>query len=135
MSTLAETSRFWFAYLQQDEFLLPRVRVPVRLADMDLDWCGNALRWLERRAASVEMYYTHQELKGLAEPVLVAIGESGGRVIEVRVPDSNMLPTPGSMAADAYDAELDQRVADPVVWLRSTPLCKALAARAEVSGS
>lgn len=91
------------------------------------------MAWLRRRAGTVEIYYTHGELSVLAQPVPEVIGEIGGKPVERYVPGLNLLPTPGSMAADAFDSELDQRGQDPAEWLTTAPLWLALAARAEVS--
>ncbi len=127
---LERRARFWFMYLRQSTKWKPRASKAVSISEMDDSWRYNAARWLLRRAQLAEMLYTFGELRVLGEPLPVVIGEADGEPIEVLDLEaslfSNRLPSEGSMAADAFDDEIDQRTQDPEVWLKTTPLYQAL---------
>lgn len=107
----------WWRYFNQGERWQPDNRVAVNIADMSPEWRLNCVRFLERRAANYAALY----VRGCEAELLCAL-----RVLN------------GEMARDSIiqglDAEASGALADPVVWVRSTRLCRALAAGLPVKG-
>lgn len=91
-------------WLHQDETWRTESGEILRLEDMTPSHRANALRWLRRRAAALELY------DGLA-----MFGSPLGA-------------PRGDAACDAVDALMAERCSDPAGWLESTPLVKRLAA-------
>jgi hypothetical protein len=115
-----------YAYLNQGTHWKPKVRPIVRVADMGTPWRRSAARWMERRAGWFEFMYGVGETCAMSEPSMrMAFGEVDGQVVESG-PRFSHLDLMSDWAHDAFDAELDARSADPVAWLRKTPLYRAM---------
>lgn len=103
----------WLDYLDQDEQWMPDGRPMVRVADMDPEWRFNASRWLERNAATIAFKYSLSERIWFAMVCASPIG-------------------PNDNSADAIERDMhdrdEARTADPVAWIRTTPLYRALVA-------
>jgi hypothetical protein len=69
---------------------------------MDPDWRRNAAQWMEKRAALFELRYTLGEI--------------------------SQLDLMSDNVQDAMDAWQDERQANPVAWIRTTELYRALIA-------
>lgn len=114
------------AYLDQGKWWIPKDGEKVRICDMDPEWRYNASRFLERRAAALELRYSIGELTGLRAPVLrEVVGEVDGEPVEGG-PWLSHLDLMGEHAQDAFGDELERRSADPVAWVRTTALYRAL---------
>lgn len=118
----------WRTYLNQASIWQPAHGVQILVVEMDPEWRYNASRWLERRAAHIEFNYSFCELQDLGQPTLHEVmGEFEGRQIETGRVFSH-LEVMGEHAMDAFEAALDERSADPVGWIQTTPLYQALVA-------
>lgn len=96
---------FVYAYLNQTEWWLPKPpRRPIHVADMDPQWRHNAARWLERRAVAWELEYSLGEI--------YALGSS--------------FEFMGDSVRDGFEEAQDQRRLDPLAWIRTTTLHRAL---------
>jgi hypothetical protein len=121
-------ARGWYAYLNQGEVWFPNKRPRVRIADMDAAWRLNCTRFLERRAASIERRYTFGEISALSEPKYRnVVGERDGEVVLTgpALSESDLM---SDSVADMFDQGRDDRMADPIAWLRATALYRSLAA-------
>jgi len=129
MSKLMDAKcRNTYRLLNQGEVWFPKGRPRVAIADMDPEWRFNTARFLERRAAVLELLYSMGELGVLGEPTMQAVvGEVWGETVTAG-PLFSHLDLLGEHASDAFDQELERRVGDPVAWLRTTPLYQALVA-------
>ncbi|RKR92845.1 hypothetical protein BDK92_7327 [Micromonospora pisi] len=118
-----------YRYFNQGEIWLPKPpRERVRVADMGREWRFNAARFLERRAKALEFRYGFGEISAMSAPVWFdVVGEDNGRPVTAG-PGMSDLDLMSDSASDAFDQAMDQRVADPVGWLRSTVLYRALVA-------
>lgn len=103
----------WREYLDQDRVWKPDGRPMVAIADMDPEWRYNASRWLERRAARIASAYSSSVDLRLSVEISSPIGPSD------TVADQ--------LQADAWH-EAHERQRDPVGWIRTTPLYRALVA-------
>lgn len=90
--------------LHQGDVWQPKDRPLVRIADMDAEWRYNTAQWLERYA----------ERLALSEQWSMAMLAAGP------------LGPSGDAACDAFDSAIDAMGVDPLGWLRSTPLYRAL---------
>lgn len=90
--------------LHQDVWWYPRRRPAVRIASMDKPWRFNTARFVERRAEELADW----EYSGMAGILGSPMGPGG------------------DMAVDAFEREMDALLCDPVGWLRSTALMRAL---------
>jgi hypothetical protein len=103
--------RAWFNYFNQGAWWKPDGRDPVQIVDMPLEWRLNCVRFLERRASRYAAVYAR-----------------GCEAEEWRA--AQVLS--GAMARDsvsrALETEAAEARADPMSWVRSTPLYQALAA-------
>ena len=120
--------RIVYAYLNQGKTWVPKDRSPLDVADMDSSWRRNAARWMERRAAWYAAQYTMGEFYALGTPSLrTVVAEIDGVAIE-RGPLVSELDLMSDHVHDAMDAWQAERDADPVVWIRTTDLYRALVA-------
>lgn len=103
----------WLDYLDQGEKWKPDGRPMVAITDMDVEWRYNASRWLERRAAVIAARYTLAESLRLAVWLASPLGPSE--------------MTADMMQSDA-EREADERARDPLTWIRTTALYRALVA-------
>jgi hypothetical protein len=103
----------WDRYLDQGEQWMPDGKPMVAIADMDPEWRYNASRFLERRAAVFASKYSTCEALRLVAELASPIGPSE------TVADQ--------LEADAYHAAAARR-RDPVAWIRTTVLYRALVA-------
>lgn len=117
---------YWLALLGQGEYWQPNCAPIIRITDMDDRHRRNSAAWVLRQARMIEFCYSAAEQRHLYAPVAVVIGEIDGRPVERLDHEAHMAPTEGSMAADVLDREFADRAADPVAWLKSTALYKAL---------
>lgn len=116
----------YYCYLNQGEQWKPKDRPWLPIADMDASWRGNAARWMKRRAAAFELYYSIGELAALSEPTMRAVvGEVDGVPVEDG-PLFSHLDLMGDCATDAFDREVSGRSTNPAGWIRTTPLYRAL---------
>lgn len=119
---------FTYAYFRQDKLWLPNGKPPVQITDMDAEWRYNASRWLERRARHFEAYFSMGEIFRYAAPLMrEVIGEDNGEPIE-RGPLLSEFDLMGDSASDAFEEWQDARRNDPLMWLRTTALYRALVA-------
>lgn len=103
----------WAIYLDQDKKWKPDGKPFVAIADMDPEWRYNASRWLERRARRIASAYSSGVALKLDALIASPIGPSQ------TVADQ--------LQADAWNAE-HERQRDPVGWIRTTALYRALVA-------
>lgn len=121
-------ARGWYAYLNQGDVWFPNKRPRVRIADMDAAWRLNCTRFLERRAAGLVHRYTFGEVSSMSQPAYDEVIEdvNGDPVLSGQsFSESDLL---GELAHEAIEVEQESRVADPIRWMRSTALYRALAA-------
>lgn len=120
--------RAYYAYFNQAEIWLPNGRSQVRIVEMDAAWRLNCARFLERRAASYLAQYDFGEISALSQPTCQeVVGEDRGEVVLSGQVFSE-LDLMGECARDAFDGEAERRRSDPIAWVRSTPLYRALVA-------
>lgn len=100
----------WIEYLDQSKVWRPNGKPLTPIADMDEEWRFNASRFLDRRAYRIALEY------GLEETFVV-----GGQ-----------LAMASENARDGIERAMaqedEQRTADPIAWIRSTRLHRALVA-------
>lgn len=119
--------RWVYAYYSQGDVWFPDRKPRVRITDMDAVWRLNCTRFLERRAESIAHRYTFGEVSSMSRATArEVIGEVDGEPVFGR--EFSHFDLMGERATDAFQAEQDARAADPVAWLRTTPLYRALAA-------
>lgn len=117
-----------YAYFNQSKMWQPNGRPLIAITDMEEAWRHNAARWLERRATWFEVHYTFGELNGLSKPTWQPVAITlGGEMVDDG-PLVSELDSMGEHASEAFDSMLEQRGADPVAWIRTTPLYRALVA-------
>jgi hypothetical protein len=115
-----------YAYLSQGEMWKPKDRPALPVSEMDESWRRNAARWMERRAGYFEFLYSTGEAAALGAPVYVdVVGEKDGRAY-VGGAALSELDLMSDAAMDDYDRWVDERSGDPVAWVRTTPLYRAL---------
>lgn len=116
--------RFTVWYVDQGEWWYPRPpRRRLLVADMDARWRRNSARWFERRAPQVALRYTMGEIYQLMRPTMrEAIGPKGE--------ERGRLLSHWDLMSETIQDDLDrwqtEREADPVGWLRTTALYRAL---------
>lgn len=117
----------YFAYLDQGKTWVPkRPRPPLPVAEMDDAWRYNASRWLERRAGSLAWLYVVGLVFAVSEPVLrEVIGEIDGVPVESGRRYSH-IDLMGERAHDAFEEETERITREPLPWLRTTKLHRAL---------
>lgn len=101
----------WYRYFMQSEHWVPDGRPAVEIAQMDRSWRFNCTRYLERNAKSYARRFAdgcHAE-----ELVLALLGATSGG-------------TPESVL-DELDSQSHWARENPVDWIRTTPLYRALA--------
>lgn len=128
MSTIDDkVNRATYLFLNQSAVWYPKdASKPIAIDRMDDEWRYNASRLLERQAAALELRYSIGELTTLGAPTLrTVVGEVDGKPVEDG-PRFSHLDLMGEHARDAFDAELEARVDNPVAWIRRTPLYRAL---------
>lgn len=115
------------AYLDQGEWWYPKPPRPrLRVSDMDARWRRNSARWMERRAELYALRYTMGEVLQLMQPTMRAvIGKLDGEVVL-----SDRLYSHWDLMSETVQDDMDrwqtERDTDPVGWLRSTKLYRAL---------
>jgi hypothetical protein len=109
----AKTGMSWFEYLTQGEKWQPNGKPAVAIADMDPEWRYNTARYLERHAAVIGQRYSLAQTMWFAAITSSPLG-------------------PGENAADSIEHDIDREEAeiarDPVAWIRTTKLHRALVA-------
>lgn len=117
-----------FSYLRQGEIWIPRrPRPPIRIAEMDKPWRFNAVRFMERRAASLAVQCQFGEIYWMGQPVGREVaGETDGKPV-FRGPVLTHFDLMSDSAMDAMDEYADHMMRDPLGWLRETTLIRALA--------
>lgn len=104
---------WWNEYFDQGERWKPSGKPLVAIADMDPAWRHNSARFLERRAAEFAIRYGRAEAMWWAAECASQIG-------------------PSEASRDGIEREMaeraDARAEDPVGWIRTTALHKALVA-------
>jgi len=119
-------NRATWAYLNQSAVWIPADGQPVQIEQMDPEWRYNASRWLERRATLLELRYSIAEITGLGAKTLRAVlGEVDGRPVEGG-PMLSHLDLMSDHTRDAMDADLEWRAQEPIAWVRTTSLYRAL---------
>lgn len=103
----------WLDYLNQGQVWHPSGKPPVVIADMDLEWRYNAAQWLDRRAYRIGLQHVRAAHAWLAVQLSSPLG-------------------PSKDAADSLERDIDDQSAeierDPVAWIRTTELYRALVA-------
>lgn len=128
MLAFERQARSTFAYLNQDTTWIPRDPPAVRVTDMDLEWRYNAARWLERQAERFALLYTWGEIYWMSTPFgRAVVAEFDGEPVEAG-PLLSHFDLMGEHAQDAFEHEQDLRDRDPVGWIQSTDLHRALVA-------
>lgn len=105
---LASPAR-WYRYFTQDEHWVPNGKPPVKIADMDASWRLNASRYLERNAAR----YAELFAQGCSAEDFA---------FSMTHPDA-----PDSLLDERWREALTAK-RDPVAWIKTTKLYRALAA-------
>jgi hypothetical protein len=96
--------------LDQAETWTDALGIEHRIADMEARYCRNVIAFLQRRA----------------DEITLVVGLS---LCNVRLPDE---ATQAYLSVTAgIDAEIERMSADPVAWLNTKPLIKALQRRAD----
>jgi hypothetical protein len=112
-SAPARTGMSWFEYLIQDKQWQPNGKPMVAIADMDPEWRYNAARFLERRAAVIGQRYSLAQTMWFAAITSSPLG-------------------PSENSADSIQSDMEREEAeiarDPVAWIRTTKLHRALVA-------
>lgn len=122
-----ERFRFFYSYLSQGTWWYPNGRPRVLITSMDARWRRNAARWMQRRAKLWEFYYSFGEILVMAEPtVRTVIGEDDDGNAVVAGPLLSQFDLMSDMTQDAFDQWSTERQADPLAWLLSTPLYRAM---------
>lgn len=103
----------WNDYLDQSEKWYPDGKPIVLVADMDPEWRYNASRWLERNAATIAFKYSLSEAIEFAAMCASPIGPSKNSA--------------DGLERDMHDKD-EARTADPVGWIHTTVLYRALVA-------
>jgi hypothetical protein len=103
----------WVQYLDQGERWKPNGRPMVRIDGIGLEWRYNASRWLERHAARIATRYSLGEGFEFAAIAASPIGPSDDTADAI---------------ADHLDRAADDRARDPLAWIRTTALYRALIA-------
>jgi hypothetical protein len=107
----AKKGMSWFEYLTQGEQWQPNGKPAVAIADMDKAWRYNAARYLERHAAVIGQRYSLAQTMWFAAVTAWPLG-------------------PSENAADSIEHDIDREEAeiarDPVAWIRTTKLHRAL---------
>jgi hypothetical protein len=106
-------AQIWAAYVKQSKTWVPKDSGPIEITDMDPRWRANAARWLLRRAATVEFYYSYAELHHLTAVTV----EGASFYVHAPLPED---------VEHALFQELDERASDPEAWLKTMPLYQAL---------
>lgn len=108
-----QTDMQWFDYLNQGQKWQPNGKPMVAIADMDPEWRFNAARFLERRAKHIGGLYSLGQHIWFATVCASPLG-------------------PSESSADGITREIRHEDAeigrDPVAWIRTTKLHKALTA-------
>lgn len=130
-TSIIDQSAGIYALLEQDQIWFDIRSQRHEIAEMSVRYKANVIGWLERRAHGFAVMYgigKEARIWGASAPVVIGVDDNGDP-IESRKSYS-MAPTPGSMAADMLEAELDaettKQLADPVAWIRTTPLVRRL---------
>jgi len=124
-----------YAYFNQRKTWCPKDKPPLDVIYMDPAWRANAARWLERRAAYFEMRYTFGELYAMSTPLVrEVIGEINGVAVEGGGSMLSALDLMSDLVAGDMDRWRDERAADPIAWIRTTKLYRALVADVAVAG-
>lgn len=119
-------ARIWYAYLNQGEVWKPNKKPLVQIADMAPAWRLNCTRFLERHAANYVHRYTFGEISTMSTPAYrEVVGINDGREVFGRA--MSELDLMSDSNADHLHAEQDSRNDDPVAWIRTTALYRALA--------
>jgi hypothetical protein len=107
----AKSGMSWFEYLTQDKQWQPNGKPPVAIADMEPEWRYNAARYLERHAAVIGQRYSLAATVWFAAITSSPLG-------------------PSENAADGIQSDMEREEAeiarDPVAWIRTTKLHRAL---------
>jgi hypothetical protein len=110
---VAKAGMSWFGYLNQGERWQPNGKPLVAIADMGPEWRYNAARYLERHAVAIGERYSLAATLWFAAITSSPLG-------------------PSDNAADSIEADIDREevdiVRDPVAWIRTTKLHRALVA-------
>lgn len=119
-------ARAYYAYFNQGEMWKPDKRPFVRVADMDEVWRFNTTRWLERNAHTFATRYGVGEVSSLSEPLYQNVVDARGNAAFVGPMLSEF-----DVMSDRFQEDVAQwdedRIADPVAWIRTTTLYRALA--------
>lgn len=115
-----------YVYLDQSKTWYPNGRPPVAIADMGAEWRHNAARWLERRAAWFAMAYSYGEILWLSRPTMREVIAHDSERGDIFGRSFSPLDLMSETVADMFDAEDDRRARDPLAWLKTTPLYRAL---------
>jgi hypothetical protein len=106
-----------YAYFNQGTTWQPKGRPCLPITEMNPAWRRNAAWWLERNAEMFEIYYSLGEIERLAAPAY-------RDMVRGRAVSEFDLMSESTM--DGLTAASDERSADPAVWIRTTPLYRAL---------
>lgn len=113
--TLAAPARY-YRYFNQGEHWVPNGKPPVLIAEMDLAWRYNCTRFLERNAARYAALFA----EGCsAEEYVIAM----------------LYPGAPEEIADQIQREAAWAKRDPLAWVRSTKLYRALATELPEKGA
>jgi hypothetical protein len=118
-----------YRYLNQDAVWAPRPpRKPLPIADMDPAWRHNAANFLLRRAEHLAHRYIFGMVRAASVPAWSeVIGEDHGEPAYSGTVFSEF-DLMGDHARDAFEDEQHRIIEEPEVWLRTTPLYRALVA-------
>lgn len=128
---ILQEARGVHALLNQDQIWVDIQRNRHDVTEMSVRYKTNVVGFLERCAGSLAALYGTGETLAIysaSAPIVIGVGANGDAV-----ESSNsvyMGPTPGSMADDCIQRELEEsarhRAADPVGWIRDTYLMRRL---------
>lgn len=128
--------KFYYWYLGQSNWWYPKGRKRVEITSMGARWRRNAARFMQRRAKHLAFQYTFGEILVMATPTKMTevIGEFNGEPVE-RVRMFSQFDMMSESAEDAFHEWQNERQEDPLAWLLTTPLYRAMVSAPCCNGS
>lgn len=127
--------KFYYWYIGQGTWWYPKGRKRVEITSMGARWRRNTARFMQRRAAHLAFQYTLGEILVMGTPCMrEVIGELDG-VAGEGGPMLSRFDMMGDSAHDAFEDWTEERQRDPLAWLLTTPLYRAMVTAPCCNGS
>lgn len=117
MRQYLQVQRRWYQYFNQGVYWKPNGRPPVDIVEMEAEWRHNCRRFLERSA----LLYARNYADGCEAEAMLALDWLGGEMARESV-------------ERVLDDEAHRAQADPVAWIKTTVLYKALGQQLPTKG-